>query len=303
MMKKLGKWIGMIFGSIVVLLLAGVGIVYAVSSKHFSDSWDVEVEQLEIHNDDQVLERGKHIAQTRGCTDCHGEKYGGGILMDNAMMGTIAGTNLTSGEGGIGDDYSDTDWIRSIRHGVGPDGKPLIFMPSHEYNILGKRDLTALIAYLKALPAVDNRPPEVSPGPMARFLYVTGSLPMLVPAKLIDHDKERKPAPKVGPTVAYGKYLAEGCRGCHGDGFSGGAIPGMPPDFPPASNLTPHESGVSDWSRDDWEKALTLGETPAGKTMKREYMPWHMTAAMTETERTALWKFFQSLPATPEGNR
>jgi mono/diheme cytochrome c family protein len=41
-----------------------------------------------------------------------------------------------------------------------------------------------------------------------------------------------------GVTVEYGRYLAAGCVGCHGAGYSGGKIPGTPPDFLPTANLT-----------------------------------------------------------------
>lgn len=30
------------------------------------------------------------------------------------------------------------------------------------------------------------------------------------------------------------------CTGCHGAHFGGGAIPGAPPDWPAARNITPH---------------------------------------------------------------
>ena len=65
------------------------------------------------------------------------------------MIGTLRAPNLTPG--GVGGTYTDTDWIRALRHGVAPDGTPLVFMPSWEYYYLSKEDLGALIAYLKQL--------------------------------------------------------------------------------------------------------------------------------------------------------
>lgn len=303
MFKSIAKWAGIVVAGLLVLLLIGVGVVYWVSSSHFTETYDVEVADLEIPSDAETVEWGKHIAFTRGCQDCHGEEFGGDTVMNNFMMGNVQGANLTPGKGGIGDDYTDEDWIRSIRHGVSPDGKPLLFMPSHEYNPLGKRDLRALIAYLKTLEPVDNVQPDPAPGPMMRLLYLQGNIPLLVSAQLIDHDKGIPKAPEVGPTKEYGKYVANMCKGCHGKTFSGGPIPGVPPDFPPGANITPHKSGIKGWSRQDWEKTLTKGVTPDGKKLDKEYMPWILTKRMKKEERTALYKYFMSLEPKPEGNR
>ncbi|MFB6352231.1 MAG: c-type cytochrome [Bradymonadaceae bacterium] len=302
-MNRVLKWSGIVVGLLVVLALGGLGVLYAVTSSSIQQTFEVEVEQLEIPSSQAAVERGEHVVETRGCGDCHGEKGGGETFIDSPVMGTFAGSNLTAGNGGIGDDYTDTDWLRAIRHGVGPEGKPLLFMPSHEFTDIGRKDLAAMVAYLKQLPPVDHQPPEPSPGPMARLLYLKGDLPMLIAAEMIDHQAAIPEAPPKGPTVEYGRYLAASCKGCHGEQFSGGPIPGMPPSIPAAANLTPHETGIKDWSREDWERALTTGETPDGQQMAKKHMPWHVTKAMTETERTALWRFFQSLSPRPQGNR
>lgn len=302
-MKKVAKWIGIALGGIIVLIGIAVGTVFALSSQELDETYEVEVPKLNIPEDEKSIAWGKHILETRGCVDCHGQKLEGKVIMDNPAMGTIAGTNLTSGKGGVGSEYTDEDWIRAIRHGLGPDSKPLIFMPSHEYNSLGEADLAPLIAYLKSVPPVDNTPPEVSPGPMARMLYLQGSMPILVPAKLIKHDEPMGEIPERGANVAYGKYLAETCRGCHGDGFSGGKIPGMPPGFPAASNLTFHDSGLKGWSLEDFQKTLRTGETPSGKELDPKHMPWTITKKMSDDEIGALYKYFKSLDPIAHGNR
>src|SRR5690606_25887190 len=143
--------------------------------------------------------------------------------------------------------------------GIGPDGKPLLFMPSQEFYPLSDEDLGALIAYLESLPAVDHTPGKSSVGPLGRVLFLAGQLPLL-PAEMIDHDAERRATPAPGPTAEYGAYLATGCTGCHGAGFSGGKIPGTPPEFPAASNITPHEAtGIGTWAEADFFRALREG--------------------------------------------
>ena len=52
--------------------------------------------------------------------------------------------------------FSDADWVRALRHGVGKDGKALLIMPAKNFNTLSPEDLGALIAYIKSVPAVDN---------------------------------------------------------------------------------------------------------------------------------------------------
>ncbi len=78
----------------------------------------------------------------------------------------------------------------------------------------------------------DNELPESSPGPMARLLYRMGEMPMLVPAKVVDHEAPLREGPDPEVSAHYGGYLAQTCIGCHGSSFSGGAIPGMPPGTP-----------------------------------------------------------------------
>lgn len=302
-MKKVAKWIGIGIGVLIVVIAVAVGAVFAISSQDLDKSYDVTVPAVEVPSDKEKIAWGKHILDTRGCRDCHGEKMQGRVFIDDPAMGTIAGTNLTSGKGSATKDYTDEDWIRAIRHGVGPDGKALIFMPAHEFTAMGAEDLGALVAYLKTLPPVDNTPPEVSPGPMARVLYLAGELPMLVPPEMIDHDAPLTDIPPRGPTKEYGEYLAATCSGCHGSGFSGGKIPGMPPEFPPAANLTPHDSGLKSWSREDFMTTLRTGKTPDGRQIDPKHMPWKVTANMNDDEINALYAYFQSLEPVAHGNR
>jgi cytochrome c553 len=194
------------------------------------------------------------------------------------------------------------DWVRAIRHGIGPDGKPLLFMPSHEFNVMSDDDLGALIAYIQQLPPVDNELRPNSVRPLGRFLYARGMVP-LVPAELIDHNAARPVSPQPGPTPEYGAYLATTCTGCHGESLSGGAIPGAPPsEFPPA-NLTPDQAtGLGSWTEADFFRALREGKRPDGTALASE-MPWQAFAQMSDDEIRALWLHLRSVPPKPEGGR
>ena len=298
-MKKVLKWIGIVLAALIGLIILVVIIVFVISNSRINTTYDIKVKSVEIPTSEEVLEQGKHVAIVRGCTDCHTGNLAGGILFDSPAIGQINSTNLTSGQGGIGGTYTDEDWVRSIRHGVGPDNKPLILMPSHEFYFLSDDDLGALIAYLKTVPPADNQPPEITIGPLTRVLFVTGQSD-LVSAENIDHDS-RPIAPEPGVTVEYGQYMAVGCPECHGPGFSGGPIPG-PPEWPKAANITPG-GDVANWTEQEFIDTLRNGFTPSGKQLNPEYMPWPTFGQMTDDELKAIWLYLQSLPAQETGNR
>ena len=52
------------------------------------------------------------------------------MLEQPSAFGTLAAPNLTRGAGGLGSTFTDTDWVRAIRHGIHRDGTSLLIMPS-----------------------------------------------------------------------------------------------------------------------------------------------------------------------------
>lgn len=292
-------------GGIVVILLMALGGVYGFSQSHFNETYSIDPSPLTVEDmaeGGDFLARGEHVVRTRGCMDCHGEDMGGYEMADDPVVGTLWGSNLTPGEGGVGDEYSETDWVRAIRHGVGPDGKPLLFMPAHEFWVMSDNDVAAVIAYLESLPPVDRVTPPTKAGPLARVLYLAGKMP-LVPARLVQHDAPRPQTPPAGPTAEYGAYLASGCVGCHGDGMSGGPVPGAPPGFGVPSNLTPDvETGLGEWTQADFTRALREGISRDGRSLDPT-MPVQYTKEFTDVELEAMWKYLQTLEPKPFGER
>lgn len=298
-MKRLLKWTGIIFGGLVGILVVAVIGVYAVSNGRINQTHTITVNPLTIPTDAEVIAQGEHIARSRGCTDCHRADFSGGLLLDDPMVGTVYATNLTPGRGGIGAEYGDEDYLRALRHGVGPDSKALWIMPSHEYYYFSDQDTAALIAYLKTLSPVDSENSEKRAGPLARVLFLAGELPLL-PAELIDHTGPRPTSPAVGVTAEYGQYLSVTCAGCHGHDFAGGPVPGAPPGTV-AANLTPG-GNLQHWSESDFATLLRTGVTPDGREMDREWMPVNSLQNLTDGEISALWLFLRSLPAVEQGS-
>lgn len=294
-MRRILKWAGIGVGSLLGLLLLAAAAVFLVSNDRLGETYAIALPPLEARVDSGAVMRGAHIAVIRGCTDCHGDGLQGQPFIEDGALGHLYAANLTGGEGGVGAAYTDEDWDRAVRHGIGPDGRPLLFMPSQEFHGLSDDDLGDLIAYVRSVPPVDNVLPASTVGPLGRVLYLTGSLP-LVPAELIDHEAPRAPAPPAGPTAAYGAYLAATCTGCHGMDFAGGAIPGMPPGTPVPTNLTPDAAtGLGAWTQADFVRALREGVRPDGSAID-PFMPVRMTKKMTDDEIIAIWRHLQTLP-------
>lgn len=299
--SKLGKWLlrGLV-GLVALLLVALIG-VYFISEQRVNRSYQVQAPAIPIPTDAEAIAEGQRLFTVRGCLDCHKENGAGGILIDDPLLGRVSAANLTAGQGGVGGIYKDVDWVRAIRHGVGPDGKPLLIMPSQEFNGINDTDTGAIIAYLKSLPPVDTEMPVDKLGPLGRILLVANAIP-IIPAEVIDHTV-RPAAIEPDVTVEYGEYLGQTCKGCHGLTLSGGPIPGVPAEPPYPANLTPHEAtGLGSWTEADFIRALREGERPDGSAIDPQ-MPWKAFGQMTDTELKALWLYLQSVPAKEYGNR
>jgi mono/diheme cytochrome c family protein len=134
------------------------------------------------------------------------------------------------------------DWVRTIRHGVKPNGKPLLIMPSDDYDRLTDDDAGAIVAYVLSLPPADGTAAEFRIPLFLRFLYAAGFIKDS--AETIDHTLPPQQPIASTDVLALGAYVAETCIGCHNESLSGGPIPGGDPSWPPAANLTPGEGGV-----------------------------------------------------------
>ncbi len=292
-----------ILGGLVVLIVLLAGTIYAVSSMRFNKQVAVDDRAPTVVSDSATVERGKHLAGAIAkCEDCHGDDFGGTVVIDGMPFARVVAPNLTKGRGGLGGTLTDEQIITAVRHGVGPTGRALALMPSSGYWYFGDSDVTALVAYLRSLPPVDRELPVTTLGPIGRTLLLAGKLDPLFEAKAIDHNATRPAVPAAGATAEYGAYLVQigGCTGCHGPGLSGGPVPGGPPDAVPARNLTPE--GIGSWSEEDFFRALREGKRPDG-TQLNAFMPVKWTRLMTDDETRAILAYLRTVPAKPYGNR
>jgi mono/diheme cytochrome c family protein len=304
-MKRTLRWAGLAGGSVVLLLLFVLGGAIGFTRSQQNRVYAFEVPPLHstsAASSEELLALGHRLVLVRGCADCHAPDLGGGIVLEDPAVGRLVASNLTGGQGGVGAAYSEADWVRAIRHGVGPDGRALVFMPSHEFYPIGDDDLAAMIAYMRSVPPVDRVLPHTRVGPVAALLHTAGKMPLL-PARMIDHLAQRPAAPNPGVTVEYGAYLATGCIGCHGAGYAGGRIPGAPPGMPVPTNITPDvDTGIGSWSLPDFVRLLREGVRPDG-TEVDPFMPVQFTREFTDMELEAMWLYLQSVEPRPFGKR
>lgn len=328
-MKKALKWVGIGLAVLMGLLAVGLGVVYFKTEARLNKVYELPKETVAIPADAASIARGKHIYQFRGCQACHGgtdeynplllqsqadgslphdiqdiDRLQGNVYMDDPAVGKVIASNLTSGQGGVADQYTDETWVHAIRHGVRYNGKPLLFMPSTEFYYLSDADLGAVIAYVKSAPPVDNVLPVSQVSMTGRILMTLVPAVTFMPAEMIPHDAPRPVAPATAVTPKYGEYLTQSCKVCHGLTMSGGKIPAFPSSWPAAPNLTwGSGSALPRWNEADFITAMRTGKRPQGQPINSTYMPWTSFRYMDDLELKAVWAYLKNLPQKDFGNR
>jgi len=300
-MTKLLRILAIGVGAVVALVAVSIGAVYVVSQRRIDASLTVAGHAVLIPTDSASIERGRHVVNAIGMSgDCHQADFGGGVMIDVPVIAYLSALNLTSGEGGVGGMLSDLDWERAVRHGVAPGGRKLHFMPAHEYANINDEDFAAAVAYLKQVPKVARKQELNRFGPLGRALFLKGDIELL-PADLMDHTAAHPAVIPPAPTAEYGKYPSVTCRGCHAHTFSGGPMPGAPPDWKAPANITPEGIGRS--AEADFARALRESKRPDGSALDTMYMPVRFTKNLNDTEVQALYAFLKTLPPKPYGGR
>ena len=251
------------------------------------------------------LERGKYLMEgVVACGNCHfarGEQgqpliekgLSGGMLFDDPAFKVYAANITPDPETGIGK-WTDAQLGKAIREGVRP-GKPIIGppMPIEFYRNMSDVDLAAIIAYLRAQPAVRNEVP-------------VGKYNFPLPASYGPAVKSVK-APPASNTVKYGEYLANigHCMHCHtlpGDkGLvqrdklgAGGQVFEGPWGASVSRNLTPHETGLKNWSNTQIATVLHEGVDRDGQHYKPP-MAFDFYKNINDADTSALIAYLRSL--------
>jgi mono/diheme cytochrome c family protein len=292
-MRKLARWLAMSVGALALLCVLVFAWAWVRTEQGLARVYAIRDPALSLSGDARSLARGGHLFATRGCADCHGAGGAGRLVFDGGPVIRLVAPNITPG--GVIKGLSADQIAAAIRHGVKPDGHPMVFMPTADFHGMSDADTAALVAYVQSLPASANQPGALSIRPLGRLLYALGKFPLL-PAELVDHSPRARNAPPAAASVEYGRYIAQGCTGCHGRNLAGQHVPGTPPSFPNARNLTP--AALGHWSAADFRRALREGKRPDGSALS-PFMPWQALGKMSDQEIAALWAYLQTLPPVP----
>jgi hypothetical protein len=285
--------------------------------------------QVEVTS--ETIERGRYMAiNVLQCVDCHSERdwnlYGGPpkepvgagracMTRETMAAGVNAGQETFPGklcirnitpdiETGLGA-WTDGEIIRAVREGVDHQGAGLFpIMPYFIYRNVADDDVEAVVAYLRSMePVVSVRPERQIDFPL-NLLVRTWPEPFDSPVT----------RPDPNDSIATGEYLATvaRCKFCHTakDPQSMEGIPerefsgGMPFFLNGRTmytmNLTPHESGLGSWTKQQFidlfkSRAVPVEVDPTANTL----MNWEAFAGMTEADLGALYDFFMTLPPRP----
>jgi mono/diheme cytochrome c family protein len=256
------------------------------------------------------IENGKTLFYAGGCTSCHAKPeqenkllLGGGYPL-KSPFGTFYVPNISPHpQDGIGS-WTPAQFVRAMRGGVSPDGRHYYpSFPYTSYQRMGAADLRDMFAFMQTLPAVEGRARDHDlPFPF----NVRRGLGLWKLAFL--DGREYQPDPAKSASLNRGGYLVEGpghCVECHSERNAIGSIPqdrrfagGPEPEGRGwVPNITPHESGLKDWTRGDVKELLTTGFTPSydsvGSTMTAVVAN---VAQIPDADREAMAEYILSLP-------
>lgn len=246
----------------------GVGIV----------AWPIGVEppRERLEALEGNVDRGAYLARASGCIACHSDfEAGRAPLAGGAPLVTDFGTfyppNLTTDpEHGLGG-WTISDFARSVRQGISPEGDPYYLTFTYPfYTSFSDQDIADLWAAFQTVPAVSEPSPEHD----ASFPFdQRWGLKLWRAAFLSEPDT----APVNDRSEAWnrGKWLVRGaahCGACHTDrNFAGARIAtrifagnDSLPGGKRAPSILPADLQAGGWDADSLAYALRTGITPEG---------------------------------------
>lgn len=255
------------------------------------------------------LKRGKYLVEgVVGCLDCHSERngdpkpgeapvfvhLGGGHIMVNEGGMVVAASNITPDEETGAGTWTDDQFARAIREGIGYDGRTLFpIMPYGDFRALSDEDLASVVVYIRSIEPVQNRPPKPQiPFPVSRLIQ-SAPEPLLAPVPVTDTDP-----------ISRGRYLTHigGCVDCHTPEdkmhrpikdmeFAGGKeVEGFPAR---SANLTPDASGTSYYDEALFVRVMRTGHV--GARALNPPMPWWVYRNMSDDDLKAIFAYLRTV--------
>jgi mono/diheme cytochrome c family protein len=233
---------------------------------------------------------GKRLATLFTCSGCHGADYSGSNF--GAAIPIVEGLWASNISRTI-PAMSDAELERLLREGIHPD-REIYVMPSKQTQFLSRRDMAALIAFLRTIPPVG----EATPLPPAGFeAAVTARLPDDYWRTQQDGEKRgyHNAAEEVayfaahqpldlGPQSARGRMIASSlCSTCHG-----AALDGL---GEPAGDI----QGALAYDDAAFDRLLTESIDRTGKRVAVEWGFGHEAQPLTGAERRDVIVYVRAL--------
>ena len=258
-----------------------------------------------------TVERGRYLMESVvACGNCHFQRgpkgeplfdkgLSGGMLFDELPFKAYAANITPDPATGIGK-WTNAELKKAIREGIRPDksviGPP---MPIEFFRSMSDSDLNAIVAYLRAQPAVANEVPKSKYNIPLPPNYGP-------PVKMVK-------APATSDKLRYGKYLADigHCMECHTPSNekgklqmasvgAGGRVFKGPWGQSVSRNLTAHETGLKNWSDEQITKAVREGVDRDGNPYKPP-MAYGFYKNISDADMAALITYLRSLKPQPMG--
>jgi mono/diheme cytochrome c family protein len=257
------------------------------------------------------LARGEYLARgVLGCLDCHtehdwkapggaivpGREAAGQIFPGEGFPGHIVAQNLTPDpETGAGK-WTDDQFARAIREGIGHDGRTLFpLMPYPNFRRLSDEDLASVVVYIRSLPAVRNPLPPTEIAFPVKYLIRGVPQPLSAPV----------PPSDLSTPELRGKYLVTlaSCADCHtpmvngepesDKTFAGGMEFNGPWGDVQSANITPDKTGISYYDENQFIETMRTG-----LVMRRPLnpiMPWDTYRHMNDEDLKAMFAYLRTV--------
>ncbi|WP_345950828.1 c-type cytochrome [Mucilaginibacter sp. PAMB04274] len=311
--NRLGKIV------IIILLLLAVVIASGVSYLKLAKPNVGPPPEIHVKNTQALIERGRYMAMhVMACMDCHstrnfsqfagpmvegtlgkgGDRFG----PEMGFPGTFYARNITPASL---KDWTDGEIFRAITTGVTKGGEPIFpVMPYHAYGHADSIDVIAVIAYLRSIPAIENKVPASKADFPVNLIMRTMPVKASLQAK-----------PDTTNQLAYGKYLVTvaACQDCHtrvddkgaaiaGTEFGGGRKFPMPGGDIASANITSDVStGLGSWteanflSRFAQYRNANAAHRAVNPNEFNSIMPWTMYAGMKDSDLKAIFAYLKTL--------
>jgi hypothetical protein len=309
-LSRLGK--GLLIGFIALFVLLAIGITFTIGWRPFIGPRARPLTSRTFDRTPQRLERGRYIATAlSGCIYCHsphdwtapgtpmvaGMEGAGEVEPYADLPGKIVAPNLTPDpETGAGT-WSDDQFARAIREGIGHDGRALFpMMPYARFREMSDEDLASVVVYLRSLPAVRHELPKTEIIFPVKYLIRNVPEPLTSP---VNNDAI------AGDPVKYGAHLVNlaGCGDCHTSQVQGKEVPGMEfaggQPFPgpwgnvASANITPDATGIIYYDEAFFQQVLRTGEVNGQKL--NPTMPVMVYKNLNDGDLKAIFAYLHTL--------